>query len=362
MGNDSPGVTGISVVVPVYSGAAFLERLVSRLGRLERRLEATDLGVRLLEAIFVLDEPVDGSREVLEGLKADRPWLRVIELSRNFGQHNATVAGILHSSGDWVVTLDEDGQHPPEAIPALLAGAAQDREDVRYATPRGDTHRAAYRNLASRTAKRAIAWLSGARHVTDIASFRLIRGQIARAAASVCSNETYFDMTLPWFTQRIGSEPMDLEDPRARSGHQSGYRFFSLLSHARRLVFSADIHFARLAVLVSGACIALAALLLLWVLLSVLLSPEDATTKGWASLMSVNLFFGGALALLLGLVLEFVRTSLFHAQGKPAFFVVDRGGDRRLVERRAALLDLAERLAQEADRPLQGSGNDRGDG
>jgi hypothetical protein len=67
-----------------------------------------------------------------------------------------------------------------------------------------------------------------------------------------------------------------------------------------------------------------------WVLLSFILNPDVSQARGWVSLMSVVLFYGGALSLMLGFVLEIVRTSMFHGQGKPAFFVVDRSSDAEL--------------------------------
>jgi glycosyltransferase involved in cell wall biosynthesis len=337
----------LSVVVPVYSGEHFLPGLVEALADLNEALasdEATPL--RLLEAIFVLDDPKDGSRSVLEALEADYPWIRLIELSRNFGQHAATVAGILHSSGDWVATLDEDLQHPPSALPAIVAHGAREHADVVYATPKSGTHQSLYRDFASRSMKRLIGWLSGSRLVPIFSSFRLLRGQVARAAGSVCSNETYFDMTLDWFTERVVSLPLPLSDPRAGKNQKSGYTFFSLLRHAKRMLFSSDIRFFRLATLVSACSFLVSLLLLGWVFLSYFASPNDVTTEGWASLMSVNLFFGGVLAMLLGLVLEFVRTGLFHGQGKPAFFVVDRSKDAPLRQAADALKQITQRLEQ----------------
>lgn len=337
----------LSIVVPVYSGADYLERLVIAFAELFEALKESATGVELLETIFVLDDPVDGSREVLEELNAVRPWMRLVVLSRNFGQHSATVAGILHSSGDWIVTMDEDLQHPPGAIPALLAHVSTNGSDVLYATPEGGTHQGFFRDSTSRLAKRSIAWLTGNQHVSDFSSFRLIRGSVARAAGSVCSDQTYFDMTLLWFTNRFAKRSMALQDHRHQQTGNSGYSVPRLLTHAKRLLFSSDVHFFRLALTFSGIILAFAVGLLTWVLVGYWLAPEDFDKDGWASLMSVNLFFGGTLAILLGLVLEFARTGLFHGQGKPAFFVVDRSTDGVLREAASQLEALSEQLLRE---------------
>lgn len=335
-------VIKISIVIPVYSGAAYLEELTEEIDKLRNRLVQAVPIVELTEAIFVLDAPIDSSRTLLLARRDSLPWLRIVELSRNFGQHGATVAGILHSSGDWVVTIDEDLQHPPNVIPRLLALIAEHSDDVLYTTPATGTHQGLFRDTSSRLAKRGVVWLTGNHHVKEFASFRLIRGQIARAAASVCSDQTYFDMALLWFTTKVKAHSMLLEDRRSRQDGGSGYSLSKLLTHAKRLVFSSDVHFFRLALAFSGLALILSVSLLVWVLVGYWLFPEKFDANGWASLMSVNLFFGGTLTVLLGLLLEFVRTGVFHGQGKPTFFVVDRSGDELLRKSANRLLELSD--------------------
>ena len=113
----------ISIIVPVYSGDEYLERLVNQIDSLRTRWEEGGVSLLISEAIFVLDSPIDSSRKVLENLTTEHAWMRLVDLSRNYGQHSATVAGILYSSGDWVVTLDEDLQHQPIQIESLLKKA-----------------------------------------------------------------------------------------------------------------------------------------------------------------------------------------------------------------------------------------------
>ena len=78
-------------------------------------------------------------------------------LSRNFGQHPATVAGVLHSSGDWIATLDEDGQHPPAQLVTLLVHAAESHADLVYAEPVSGVHDSRVRDAISREMTARIA-------------------------------------------------------------------------------------------------------------------------------------------------------------------------------------------------------------
>jgi len=320
----------LSVVVPVYRGEAYLEELVKRLSIVRSEIEASSLPLRLVEAVFVDDSAVDDSTALLEELVEEHEWISVVHLSRNFGQHPATVAGVLHSSGDWVATLDEDLQHRPEDLVPLLLHAVETGSDLVYAQPTGTVHRRLTRDLASRLVKKATAWLTGNPAVTLFSSFRMIRGSVARAAASVVSHDTYFDSALSWFTDRISSWPLEIVDRRARDGRRSGYSFWSLVSHAWRLVMSAEIKILRL-----GALVGLVALIIgmtgsAVVIARKLIDPDSIAVRGWASLFLAVLFFGGLTSFLAGGILEFLTTVVLSSKGKPTFFIVDRQKDRLL--------------------------------
>ena len=106
------------------------------LARERQRWQTEGAPFELGEAIFVDDASIDSSSEVLRDLDEKYDWIRVVTLARNFGQHPATIAGILHTSGDWVVTLDEDLQHDSAAIESLLKIAAETNADIVYAPSR----------------------------------------------------------------------------------------------------------------------------------------------------------------------------------------------------------------------------------
>ena len=110
----------LSIVVPVYSGEKFISALFEEIHSYRSLLEAIAAPIQVRELIFVMDDPVDGSHEIISEISHAHDWVITLNLSRNFGQHQATVAGILHSSSDWVVTMDEDLQHHPRHLQAIL--------------------------------------------------------------------------------------------------------------------------------------------------------------------------------------------------------------------------------------------------
>ncbi len=330
MQSDNDTVT-ISLVVPVYSGQKFLPDLVGDISRLMERWRSVQAELTIIEAIFVLDAPVDDSQATLSGLAERHDWIRLVDLSRNFGQHSATVAGILHSSGDWVVTLDEDLQHRPVEIEKLLQAASSEKADIVYAQPLDWVHGGGYRDRLSRLAKSGIARLSGNRFVQSFNSFRLIRGDLARAASSICAQYTYFDVALTWFTQRIASIHIQMSDDRYIAGKKSGYSFTTLLQHAKRLILTSDFRVLRLTTFLSVVVFSLCIIYAAWVLYHRFLSPTPIEVQGWTSLMIVMLAFGSVSVFILGLIVEFLHMSMLQLQGKPAFFVVDRSSDSSLA-------------------------------
>ena len=164
----------ISTVTPVYRGQDTLGRLVEALEEQRDSWLRDGLAIELVESIFVIDEAVDRSAEVLQEISERHPWVRVLTLSRNFGQHPATVAGILHSSGDWVATLDEDLQHDPRFLLELVRRAVQDSSAIVYARPVGAVHHSFFRDQGSRLFKSLLALLTNDPQDRAFNSFRLI--------------------------------------------------------------------------------------------------------------------------------------------------------------------------------------------
>ena len=315
----------ISTVTPVYQGVDYLEKLVSELDILRSRLSGGENPIELCESIFVDDDSTDASSAILANLEQTYDWVRVITLSRNFGQHAATIAGVLYSSGDWVITLDEDLQHPPAYIPLLLAQSILNGKDVMYANPGPRPHESYYRNLSSRVIKKLVAKLSGTEHVESFNSFRVIRGDIARAAAAVSPAESYYDVSLTWFTDRVATCRVDLHDPRSKG--KSGYRFHTLLTHARRLVLVSEFKMTRVGSLMGLTALFMSVVIGTTLLFLAIVFSTPFEVRGWLSLMLGILFFGGLIATMIGISLEFTSITYRHLQGKPAFFTVDRRKD-----------------------------------
>jgi glycosyltransferase involved in cell wall biosynthesis len=263
------------------------------------------------------------------------------EIAFVFGTHQASPPWIIRqggslpvarAAGDWVVTLDEDLQHPPALIETLLIKAVTDHCDIVYANPKHAVHQNLIRDWGSRCYKRMIARLTGIKSIPLINSFRLIRGTIARAAASVCSHDTYLDIALTWFTERIGFVRADFTDHRLISSGKSGYNLRKLLSHARRMILSTQTKALRIAGFLGILAFLLSLIFGSYIFLNAIFEWSLITVKGWASIVVISSFLGGMSLLLISIVIEYISIILLHTHGKPTFFVVDRSADRLILE------------------------------
>jgi glycosyltransferase involved in cell wall biosynthesis len=324
----------LSVVVPVYRGAGTLDALVAELAPLTRPFR-TPQGrtARVAEVLLVHDCGPDDSDVVIRRLAAAHGWIRPIWLSRNFGQHAATLAGMASSGGDWVATLDEDGQHDPVFLGAMLDRAMVERADVVYAAPLNAAPHGPLRNLSSRWAKRSLRFLTGNRDADCFHSYRLVLGEVARSVAAYAGPGAYLDVALGWVARRIRTCPVRL---RSEGGRPSGYRLRTLFSHYWRSVLTGGTRLLR-AVSLLGLVLATIGFVLA-VVLAWMRITHSIDLVGWTSLAVIALISSGAILLALGVIAEYVGVAVHMAMGRPLYVIVSDshegplGADDALVE------------------------------
>ncbi len=321
----------ISIVVPVYSGALYLEELTNKIREIRQSWSEKEYPFNIQELIFVDDSSVDGSADILAEL-SQVGWIDVLYMSKNYGQHAATVAGISYSSGDWVVTIDEDLQHDPNRVLDMLKMCVMTKSDVLYCRPTTKVHESFFRDMSSKITKKVTSWITKNPNIVMFNSFRLIRGSIARQAASVFTYDGYFDVILSWYTNRVSCLDTEMTDQRFIGEGKSGYNFRKLMSHGRKLIMTSDAMLLRgaayLGLLVFLCCI----ILTVFFLITKMFFPENIAVEGWTSQIITTLFVGSGGVLILSLMSEYIVMLSKHVHGKPPFSVVDRKGDNILKE------------------------------
>ena len=321
----------LSIVVPVYSGAQYLENLLLEVKKVREKWEKGSIPCRVTELIFVDDDSKDDSSTVLKSL-SNTEWVHVVTLAKNYGQHAATNAGISYTSGDWVVTLDEDLQHHPEHIEAMLKVAVENSADIVYANSTTAVHNSWFRDLSSRYYKKLMTTLTKNKHISNFNSYRLIRGSVARSAAAVSSHDGYLDIVLSWFTNKVEVYKLTMIDQRFTETGQSGYNLSRLLSHARRLIMTSDAKLLRFAAVFGLAILVFCVFSAQYVIFSKLFFPESIGATGWTSQIVTTLFIGSGLAITLSIIAEYLAVIVQHVHGKPTYSIVDRSTDTVLIE------------------------------
>lgn len=315
-----PPICSVSVVVPVYRGEQTIAALVRELHRLSRPT-CTPGGIRFAveEIVLVHDHGPDRSDIVLQRLEREYEQVRVIWLSRNFGQDAATIAGMAAARGGWIVTMDEDGQHNPTFIAAFLDTALAERADLVYSRPTNTRPHGLLRNLTSRGAKLVLATLFAFPAATRFESFRLIRGDIGRRLAEIAGNGIYLDVALTWVVDRRAAAPILL---RTEGRDESGYNYRRLFSLFWKMVLCTGTRGLRLVALL-GVTLALAGTALAAVIGYTALSGGGGNPEGWASIIVVMLLCSGAVLFSLGLIAEYLGVALHVLVGKPLYLTVD---------------------------------------
>jgi glycosyltransferase involved in cell wall biosynthesis len=310
----------ISVVVPVYLGETTLPGLMSELAPLTKPTVTPEGHTAVItEVLLVIDNGPDDSAAVVRVLETEHAFVRGIWLTRNFGQHAATLAGMASSGGDWIVTMDEDGQHNPADIASMLDVALLGGSHIVYAAPTNKPPHGRLRGSASRLAKKSISYLFGGKlnDPTNFQSFRLMLGEVGRGVAAYSGSGVYLDVALGWITNRVGTAPVVL---RAETRAVSGYSYRSLIGHFWRMVLSSGTRVLRL-VSVLGAVSAVIGFSFAVFLLVQRLSGGDFP-QGWASMVSLSLIASGAILMSLGIIAEYVGVAVNMAMGKPLYMTM----------------------------------------
>jgi undecaprenyl-phosphate 4-deoxy-4-formamido-L-arabinose transferase len=303
--------SSISVVVPVFNSEGTLDELVSRLKTVLSQFADE------WEIILVNDGSQDESWRLVCKVARQYSWIRGIDLMRNYGQHNALLAGIREAQYSVIVTMDDDLQNPPEEIPLLLA-KLHEGYDVVYGTPAREQH-GPWRDLASRVTKLVLQSAMGAETARKVSAFRVFRTQVREAFANYQGPFVSIDVLLTWGTTRFAAVSVR-HDPR-RIG-KSNYTFRKLVTHALNMMTGFSVLPLQLASLM-GFCFALFGLLVLVYVLGRYLI-QGGSVPGFPFLASTIAIFSGVQLLSLGIIGEYLSRMHFRIMEKPTYVIRQR--------------------------------------
>jgi undecaprenyl-phosphate 4-deoxy-4-formamido-L-arabinose transferase len=306
---------GISVVVPVYNSEDSLTPLVDGLHEVLPRLAGE------WEIILVNDGSRDRSWEVVRDLAASHERIRGMNMIRNFGQHNALLAGIRAARYGVTVTMDDDLQHPPEEIPKLLAALGAGA-DVVYGTP-GRMQHGFWRNFFSRFTKRAMAHAMRIDNVVELNAFRALRTDLRAAFAAYESPHLLLDVLLSWGTSRFAAVNVE-HKPRIYG--RSNYTPLKLFNQAMLMLTGFSTAPLRLGSAIGFLLTLFGVAVLLYVLGVYFI--VGTSVPGFAFLASIVAIFSGAQLFALGIIGEYLARIFNRSMQRPVYVVKEIVGER----------------------------------
>ncbi|MFP1677591.1 glycosyltransferase family 2 protein [Alloalcanivorax sp. C16-2] len=310
----------ISLVVPFYNEREVLPECVARLARV---MAGTGLP---FEAVFVDDGGTDGGAEWLMARCTERPWIRVVRLSRNFGKEAALTAGLDHARGEAVVVLDADLQDPPECIPAMIqrwrAGA-----DVVLMQRRSRPGETRLKRISAHLFYRLLRGLSRSDIPADTGDFRLMSRRAVEAIRRLDERNRYMKGLFAW----VGLPTVVLRyDREARVAGDSKWGYWRLVGLALEGITSFSVAPLRWAAVIGALAAMLGGGYGLWIIAKALMF--GVAVRGYPSLTALITFLGGLQLLTIGIVGEYVGKVYLETKQRPIYLVrdvVDRASLRR---------------------------------
>ncbi|WP_167044879.1 glycosyltransferase family 2 protein [Salinibacterium sp. ZJ454] len=313
----------LSVIIPCYRSVEALPPLVERLSGALSGLVASGR-LDAFEVLLIVDGSPDSTAHVARELTADLEAFTVLEMRRNFGQHNALVAGVRAAQYEVVVTMDDDLQHPPEQIERLIAPLENDHVDLAYGVPTVEEH-GFLRSLASRTVKNALR-LAGVPNAQYVGAFRAFRTDLRDGFSEVKDPQVNLDVLLSWTTTAV--VPVELTMDRRTTG-TSSYNLVALIRHTLNMVTGYGVVPLKLATWLGFICGIFGVVLMVIVVFRFAIG--ETTVAGFTTVAALVSLFAGAQLISLGIIGEYLGRAHFRSMHRPMYLLRREAAD---VERR----------------------------
>ena len=298
----------VSILIPVYKNDGGLDELVKRIGE----SMANSAYANCFELVLVDDCSPDNSWEVIQRLAKTHTFVQGATLSRNFGQHNAIMAGLNLVSGQYVVLMDDDLQHPPEAIPSMLDKLAAG-SDVCYTNYANRQH-ATWKIAGSKFNDLMASWLLSKPKGLYLSSFKALKRGVVDQIRNHEGPFAYLDGLILDITRRIATVEIQ---HGTRAFGEGNYSFKKSISLWLRMVTGTSIVPLRMVTLM-GALIALLGFFgAVFIVMSNFLYPAES--KGWASIIVTILLVSGFQTLFIGVLGEYLGRIHLRLNNKPQY-------------------------------------------
>lgn len=301
----------LSIVVPAFNeeeSLADFHRAVRRAMR--------DLG-QPFEVVFVNDGSRDGTLAMMKALRERHPNTTIVDLSRNFGKEIALTAGLDHATGDAVVVMDADLQHPPEVIADFIAGW-REGYDVVYGVRRTRRDEGLLKKAATRAFYRFMQATGATPLEPDAGDFRLLSRKAVDAVTHLRERHRFMKAVFSWIGYPSLAVPFDVA-PRAQG--KSKFNFWRLWNFSIEGVTSHTLVPLKASTYLGFAVACFAFLNGAYFIAKTILFGD--TAPGFPTLIVVILFLGGIQLMVLGVIGEYLGRVFNETKNRPLYLVND---------------------------------------
>jgi len=298
----------LSVVIPLYKCSAAIPELTSRLEESLPEIHED------YEIIFVNDGSPENDWDIVTGLAKENPKIKGINLSRNFGQHYAITAGLVHASGERIVVMDGDLQDQPEEIKKLYDKTKEEYDIVLgRRTHRKDNF---FKKLFSKLFYHLFSYLTNTQQDASIANFGIYSHKAIEAVLSMKDSIRYFPTLIQWVGFR--KTAIEIEHDK-RQGGKSAYRLSGLFKLAINNIIAFSDKPLRITIRIGFIISTLSFILGIVYLIRYLIG--DITVLGFTSLIISLWFLSGIIISILGLLGIYIGKVFDKVKDRPVFII-----------------------------------------
>tara|TARA_B100000787_G_scaffold83587_1_gene61549 strand:- start:1949 stop:2890 length:942 start_codon:yes stop_codon:yes gene_type:complete len=309
----------LSIIIPVYNSNDILDELINQItSEIDKKIDL----VKEFEIILVNDNSIDKSWQKIKNLSSKHKNVSGINLSKNFGQHNALMAGIKNSKGDFLITMDDDLQHPPSYMIEII-NKLNEGFDVCYTKYQNNKY-SFFKKIGSIINDKVANIVLDKPKDIYLSSYKGIKKSVIDELKKFDGPHVYLDGIILNVTSNIGS--INIEHSERTIGN-SGYGFKKLFSLWLKVFTNSSIFPLRMAS-VTGFIITLISLLLA-ILLIILKINNPEIQQGWTSIATFIFFFSGVQLLALGIIGEYIGRIFISLNQKPQFVVSEKTKDTK---------------------------------
>lgn len=303
----------ISLVIPVFNEAGVIETTHAKITSVIDALPYT------FKIYYVDDGSSDGTDASLAHLAAQDERVQILSLSRNFGHQAALTAGLDSAEGGMVISLDGDGQHPPEMIPQMIELIRQGYDIVQGQRVDDEQASASFKKTTSDAFYWLINQISGTRIQSGAADFRALSRQALEALKSLPEYHRFLRGMIAW----IGYKSVILPyHEQKRMAGKSKYSLGKMLRLASDAIFSFSLMPLYIGLSVGGIFLILALAQIIYVLIIFVTKPANVyIAPGWSSLMAILLIASGIIMILLGFIGVYVGYIFQQVKGRPVYLI-----------------------------------------